>query len=126
MSPFGTRKGRIVWFRNERSSHPPESHHWCHLGTIWDSVWAQGGWAMVNTKIHQKRAQPQSPKPQWGPLTSQTASPLLELKFCVRNGALMCSLKDSHGMISGLQCCVLGWRFQCCVLGWRFDPFVTT
>lgn len=86
-------------------------------------MWAQGGSVVVNTKTHQKRThgvkQPQSPKPQRGLLTMQTASPLLELIFYVRNVALLCSLRTLIGLISG------GLRFQSC-LRWRFKPSVTT
>lgn len=28
MSPFGARKRRMIWFKDERASHPPESYDW--------------------------------------------------------------------------------------------------
>lgn len=70
MSPFGLRKRRVIWFRNERSSRTSET---CSLALFgqWDSARAQVGWVMVNMNVHQKRKhgvkQHHSQKSQWGP-----------------------------------------------------------
>lgn len=123
MSPFQVRKGRVIWFRNKRSSHPPESYHRHRLVSgILCGLRVVGSWGTWEP-IRKEHMGLISLSPQG---LSRSCWPCKQHLLCWSQHFMWemwpysALWRTLIGLISG------GSVFQSCVLRWRFNLIVTT